>query len=157
MISFGMAKETRRDFTALEQRRRRGMEMLAEGVAQAKVAQRLGVTSATVCKWNGKRAQGAQEWKRRPLGRPVKVTTEHRRQLTRILKQGARAYGFMTDLWTLPRIAAVLARETGVRVHPGHLWRILGATGRAYSGRRSVPRSATRRRTLDGNAEPSRR
>lgn len=124
-----MAKKTRRDFAALEQRRRRGMELLADGVAQAEVARRLGVTPATVCKWNGKRARGAQGWKRRPLGRPVKVTTEHRQQLTRILKQGAQAHGFMTDLWTLPRIAAVLEREAGVRVHPGHLWRVLGAMG----------------------------
>lgn len=113
----------------MEQRRRRGMQMLADGVAQAEVARRLGVTPTTVCKWNGKRALDKQAWRRKPLGRPVKMTMEHRRQLARILKQGAQAHGFMTDLWTLPRIATVLKREAGVGVHPGHLWRILGAMG----------------------------
>lgn len=113
----------------MERRRRRGMELLAEGVAQAEVARRLGVTPATVCKWNGKRARGRQAWRRGPLGRPAKVTAAHRKTLARVLKQGAQAHGFLTDLWTLPRIAAVLGREGGVRVHPGHLWLLLGAVG----------------------------
>lgn len=105
------------------------MAMLAGGVAQAEVARRLGVTPATVCKWNGKRGRGKQAWKRGRLGRPVKVTAVHRKTLERVLKQGAQAHGFLSDLWTLPRIAAVLAREGGVQVHPGHLWRVLGAMG----------------------------
>src|SRR6266849_113413 len=39
----------------------------------------------------------------------------------------ARALGVSrtTTLWTLPRIAAVIARRTGVRYHPAHVWRIL--------------------------------
>jgi transposase len=45
------------------------------------------------------------------------------------LPQGAQAHGFLTDLWTLPRIAAALEREAGLRIHPGHLWRVLGAMG----------------------------
>lgn len=113
----------------MERRRRRGMELLADGLAQAEVARRLGVSPATVCRWNGRRQQGGHAWRRRPLGRPVKVTAGHRARLERVLKQGAQAHGFLTDLWTLPRIAAVLEREAGVRVHPGHLWRVLGAMG----------------------------
>jgi transposase len=43
------------------------------------------------------------------------------------LRQGAQAQGFGTDLWTLPRMAAVIEQVTGVHYHPGHVWKILGA------------------------------
>lgn len=105
------------------------MQLLREGVTQAEVARRLRVTAATVCKWQGRLSEGEAAWKRRPLGRPAKITAQHRALLERILPQGAQAHGFLTDLWTLPRIATVLQRETGVRIHPGHLWRVLGAMG----------------------------
>lgn len=124
-----MVQKTRRDFAAMEQRRKRGMRLLGDGVTQAEVSRRLGVTPATVCKWQARLQEGAEAWKRRPLGRPAKFTAEHRLWLERILPQGAQAHGFLTDLWTLPRIAAVLEREAAVRIHPGHLWRVLGAMG----------------------------
>jgi len=43
----------------------------------------------------------------------------------RTLLAGAVAQGFGTDLWTLPRIAEVTWRLTGVSYHPGHVWRLL--------------------------------
>ena len=49
------------------------------------------------------------------------------RPVERALRQGARAHGFGTDLWTLPRVALVMERLTGVHYHPGHVWKILGA------------------------------
>ncbi|MGH9568446.1 MAG: helix-turn-helix domain-containing protein, partial [Candidatus Angelobacter sp.] len=36
-------------------------------------------------------------------------------------------HGFNAELWTLPRVAAVVERVTGVRYHPGHIWKILGS------------------------------
>jgi transposase len=41
------------------------------------------------------------------------------------LLKGPAAHGYVTDLWTLPRIATVITRLTGVRHHPAHVWRIL--------------------------------
>jgi hypothetical protein len=32
-----------------------------------------------------------------------------------------------TDLWTLPRVATVIDRVTGVQFHPGHVWYLLRA------------------------------
>ena len=46
-------------------------------------------------------------------------------QLDRALRRGARAHGFDGDRWTLPRIATVIERLTGVRNHPGHVWKIM--------------------------------
>ena len=43
------------------------------------------------------------------------------------LRQGPRVHGFRTNLWTLPRVARLIKRLTGVQYHPGHVWRLLGA------------------------------
>jgi transposase len=66
----------------------------------------------------------------RAVGRAGRKPKLNRPQLQRVergLRQGARAHGFGTDLWTLPRVADVIERLTGVRYHPGHVWKILGA------------------------------
>jgi transposase len=44
--------------------------------------------------------------------------------IDRALRQGARAHGFACDWWTLERVAQVIGRLTGVRHHPGHVWRV---------------------------------
>lgn len=125
-----MKTKTKRDFEALEARRREGMRLLARKIPQAEVARRLGVTPAAVCKWAARRkAQPTAPWQRRPLGKPPKLTLRHKEQLRAALNQGAQAHGFLNELWTLPRIAQVLERMCGVRLHPGHLWRVLGALG----------------------------
>jgi transposase len=125
-----MTTKTRRELAALERRRRQGMRLLGQQVAQAEVARRLGVSPAAVCKWNARRkAHPGAAWKRRPQGKPPKLTARHKEQLCRALKQGAQAHGFLNELWTLPRIAAVLEATCGVRLHPGHVWRVLGALG----------------------------
>jgi len=45
----------------------------------------------------------------------------------RALGRGARNHGFSADLWTLPRVATVIERITGVKYHPGHVWKVLGS------------------------------
>jgi len=44
---------------------------------------------------------------------------------TALLLEGALAYGYPNELWTLKRIAAVIQKEFGVEHHPNHVWRIL--------------------------------
>ena len=48
-----------------------------------------------------------------------------------------RAHGFSTGLWTLPRVARVIKRVTGVKYHPGHVWRLLGALNVRPNARRN--------------------
>jgi transposase len=62
------------------------------------------------------------------------------------LRQGAQAHGFGTDLWTLPRVAAVIERVTGVRYHPGHVWKILAALEWSLQQRRGRRGNATGKR-----------
>ncbi len=62
-------------------------------------------------------------------GRPPKLSEQQKQELAAILRQGAIAAGFPTDLWTLKRVAAVIERHFGVKYHPSHVWRVVGSTG----------------------------
>ncbi|PYN14127.1 MAG: hypothetical protein DME06_05445, partial [Candidatus Rokuibacteriota bacterium] len=46
-------------------------------------------------------------------------------QIDAALRQGPRAFGFATNLWTLARVAVVIKRQSGVQYHPAHVWRLL--------------------------------
>jgi transposase len=63
------------------------------------------------------------------LGRRPKLGPSNRQQLGKALLQDAQAHGFLNDLWTLPRVAELIHRQSGVRLHPGHVWRVLGRMG----------------------------
>ena len=125
-----MTTKTKRDLDSLEQRRREGMRLLGRGLAQAEVARRCGVSRPTALRWERQRQSGrGAAWKRRPLGRRPKLTPGDQQQLEQALLQGAQAHGFLNDLWTLPRVAELIQRQSGVRLHPGHVWRVLGRLG----------------------------
>lgn len=119
----------KRDFIALEARRRAGVILLQKGYTQADVARELGVSRQAVHEWwlayqnGGLRAL----WHRKAPGRPRTLTTEQRRGLLKLLKKGALRFGFPTDLWTLKRVAQMIRREFGVAFHLSHVHRILVA------------------------------
>ncbi len=46
-----------------------------------------------------------------------------------ILLRGAGEAGYMTDLWTCPRIVQVIEKAFGVRYHVDHIGRILHSLG----------------------------
>jgi len=125
-----MTTKFKRDLESMEKRRREGMRLLGQGVAQAEVARRCGISRPTALRWDQQRqsVRGAA-WKRRPLGRRPKLTPTHKLQLEKALVRGAQAHGFLNDLWTLPRVAELIQRQSGVRLHPGHVWRLLGRMG----------------------------
>jgi transposase len=125
-----MSSKTKRDLDGMEARRRKGMGLLARGVSQAEVARQCGVSRVSVLRWEQQRqAAKTKAWKRRPLGRRPKLTPAHKQALEKALEQGAQAHGFLNDLWTLPRVAALIERQSKVRLHPGHVWRLLGQMG----------------------------
>jgi transposase len=53
-------------------------------------------------------------------------------ELKDILVRGALAYGFDTDLWTLPRVAAVLEKEWGIRYSRSGVWLLLKNQGYSW-------------------------
>ena len=105
----------------------RAADLFDEGVPQAEIARRLGVTHQTVSDWHGLWKQGGRDGLRGAgrAGRRPKLTPEQLGEVEAALAKGPTANGFPTELWTLTRVAEVIERVSGVRYHPGQVWRIL--------------------------------
>jgi transposase len=117
----------RRDFKALEERRMRAADLFRRGVIPAEIARQLGVTHQVVSEWRKAWQQGGRAALRAAgrAGRPRKLSTTQLTRVEKALARGAEANGYTTDLWTLPRVAEVIERMTGVAYHPGHVWYLL--------------------------------
>jgi len=117
----------RRNFAALEARRFRAARLFARGESQAAVARTLDVTPMTACRWyRAWQAEGRIGLKGAGrAGRKPRLDAQQLGDLDAALRRGAPSQGFGTDLWTLPRVATVIERLTGVRYHPGHVWYLL--------------------------------
>lgn len=115
----------------LERRRRRGARMLAAGESQAEVARQLGVSRQTAMRWDRAREEGGMEALRRAphFGRPERLSVEQREELARLLKQGALAAGFATELWTARRIAQLIEAKFAVKMVASSASRLLGRLG----------------------------
>lgn len=117
----------RRDFRAMGRRRRRAARWFKAGKTQADVARALGVTRQSASRWYRQFRRGgvaAMSGAGR-AGRKPRLDRAQRDRLDAALRAGAQAQGFRTGLWTLPRVALVIQRLTGVAYHPGHVWKIL--------------------------------
>jgi transposase len=117
----------RRDFKGMERRRARAAQLFRAGKKQAEVARSLRVSRQSVSRWffsflkgGVKALKGAGR-----AGRKPRLDAKQLAKIDAALRLGAKGHGYRTNLWTLPRIAEVIERLTGVRYHPGHVWRIL--------------------------------
>jgi transposase len=127
-----------------EARRLRAWELKQHGWQQQTIAAALGVTPGAVSQWLKRAAEGgvaALRNRLRPGPRP-KLTPEQRDRIPELLARGAAAYGFVGDVWTTPRVAAVIEREFEVRYHPAHVSRLLRAGG--WSVQRPIRRAPQR-------------
>jgi len=122
-------KTQHRDFAGLEQRRKQAAQLFAKGETQAWVARQLKASRQSVSRWY-------RQWKAEGLrglraagraGRKPRLSEIQLQEVDTALRQGARQHGFSAELWTLPRVAAVIERITGEKFHPGHVWKILGS------------------------------
>ena len=122
-----MLQVAHRDFEAMEQRRKRAARMFERGATQADVARQLGVSRQSVSRWYADWQRGGPAALKAAgrAGRMPKLTEAQLGQVDRALRRGPRAHGFATDLWTLERVATVIEATTGVRYHPGHVWKLL--------------------------------
>jgi transposase len=139
----GHPKGYRLDYSALERRRLQGVKLLEQGLSQAEVARRMDVSRQTISVWEKKRHQGraALKWNGR-VGRPSRISDEQKTELRLLLERGAKAAGYQVDLWTLPRVSAVIKKRFGISYNPGHVWRLLRALG--FSCQRPTYRAVER-------------
>jgi transposase len=138
----------RRDFAGLERRRMRAVRLFEDGETQATVARQLGVSRTTAMRWaeawEGEGREGLRAAGR--AGRKPRVSSDQLDQVELALLEGPRALGYRTELWTLPRVAELIQRITGVRYHPGHVWRVMRQLGW------SLQKPTTRARERDEEA-----
>lgn len=135
-------KRYKRDFKALELRRRRGMRMLARGVTQSEVARSCEVSRQTALSWARMLSENPQAWRRKPLGRPGAMESAQRAKLAKLLVAGALVNGFPTELWTLARIRKLIEREFGHSFSIVHVWRVIRELG--FSSQRPTGRAIQR-------------
>ena len=137
-------KRTAEQFTQLEKRRLKAAKLFDEGYSQADVARRLEVHKQSVNRWH-------KAWKTKGVvglrkagraGRKPRLKSAQLETLRHGLKQGPEVLGYGTGLWTTWRVADLIERQTGLKFHPGHVWRILRQLG--WSCQRPTGRATQR-------------
>jgi len=120
-----------RDFEGMRRRRLRAARLFEQGATQAEVARKLKVSRQSAMVWERDWRKGGRQALEGAgrAGRKPRLSAAQRRQVEQVLVRGPEAAGYRTALWTLPRIAAVIEKTTGVRYHPGHVWRLLHQLG----------------------------
>ena len=115
----------------LRKRRLKAVALFERGERQCSVAQHLRVSRQSVSEWwiawrdgNTQVLNGATR-----AGRKPRLEKEQLALIEKELLRGAVAHGYETDLWTLPRVAKLIGKVTGVNYHPGHVWKILHQMG----------------------------
>ena len=129
-----------------EGRRLRAYELSQLGWKQKAIAAALGVTEGAVSQWLSRvRTEGEAALKKRTSpGPPPKLTQAQKAELPALLLRGAPAFGFVGDVWTAERVAAVIEKEWQVSYHRSHVARLLHRLGwsRQKPTRRAHQRSA---------------
>lgn len=101
----------------LEERRRLAVALLDEGLSAAEVAGLVGARDRSVRRWAAAADLAAIPHR----GATPRLTIAIAADVRAWLDDSPRAFGFTTERWTAPRLAAVLASHRGVTVHPRYL------------------------------------
>ena len=107
-----------------EQLRRLAVELTLGGETPEQAAELLQVSERSVWRWLGAfRERGDGGLVTRPgQGRPPKLSDAQARQvLAWVAERSACDFGFVTDRWTAPRVAALIGRHFGVRMNHRYL------------------------------------
>ena len=105
--------------------------MFDRGRPVPEVVRRLGIARQVGYRWQEAWQAGGEAAlaSKGPAGPKSKLTPAHTATLVDALLEGPAAQGYKTQLWTLPRVAALIEHLTGVHYHPGHVWRVMGSLG----------------------------
>ena len=94
----------------------RAVDLFEQGVIPAETARQIGVSHQIVSAWRTLWRQSGRDALRAAgrAGRRPKLTSDQLAEVEVALAKGAAANGYTTDLWTLPRVAEVIERLSGV-------------------------------------------
>jgi transposase len=130
---------------SLEARRRRVIAFLKQKLSLHEIARRIGCHASSVLRWrNALHSGGPAALKAKPApGRPPRLTPKQKARLGRLLREGAMAHGYRTELWTTQRIAELIECRLGVHYHRNHVGKLLHQLGWSHQKpeRRAVERN----------------
>jgi transposase len=136
-----------RDHIAMESRRMKAAEYFGEGKSAGEVARLLGVRRQSAHEWlKAWRKTGAKGLRSKGAAGPKsRLSAAQKSTLVQAIVAGPRAHGHATAVWTLPRVAKLIAEQTGERYHPGHVWWLLRELGLSCQQptRRAIERNET--------------
>src|SRR3954451_14823713 len=119
MRPIGIAQE-------LERRRLRAVELMEQGESPTVVARILGVCRTSLYRWRAMAQASPDGLAAKPHPGPTpRLTSDQLRALEGLLKEGAKAHGWKTQLWTADRVADLIQRRFSVHFHPEHVRKIL--------------------------------
>ena len=115
----------------LERVRREAVALAAQGVKPSQIAAALDRHVRTVEKWLFRaREKGPESVAATPHpGSPPKLSVRQRQNLQRQLLKGAQSQGWSTDLWTAPRVQALIRQRYGVDYHVNYVPTLLKSLG----------------------------
>ena len=125
----GMSKQ--RDHQEMEKRRLKAAKYFDRGLGASAVARRLGVTRQSAHEWKKAWEFGGSQSLRSsgPAGPKSRLDEHQRQQLVDALLEGPQAAGYATEVWTLPRVRALITKLSGEAYDPAHVSRLLRSLG----------------------------
>lgn len=115
----------------LEEYRFRAVKLREDGWLLQDIADAFGVGLRAVSRWlTDYKREGRDGLKCRiHVGPKPKLDSNEVARLLELLKKDAMQYGFQTPLWTCKRVAWLINREFGKKLHESNVWRLLGRWG----------------------------
>ena len=97
-----------------------------KGESPTVIARILGVCRSSLYRWRAMARTSPDGLAATPHPGPKpRLNADQMAQLEGLLKQGAKAHGWKTQLWTADRVADLIERHFSVRFHPEHVRKIL--------------------------------
>lgn len=111
--------------------RRIAVTRVRSGQTQVDVGRFLGVSARSVRRWirSWNRFGAAGLVSKLPPGRPPRLTAAQSVEIVSWLSRSPSEFGFVTERWTAPRVAALIDRQMGIEFNPRYLNRWLAHYG----------------------------
>lgn len=121
----------KRDHQEMEARRLKAAMHFDGGLGASELDRRLGVTRQSAHEWRKTWEAGGEESLRStgPAGPKPRLDPSAQQQLVDALLEDPQAAGYATDVWTLPRVRALITKLRGEVYDPAHVSRLLRSLG----------------------------
>ncbi len=115
--------------TDMEWKRKQGYDLIEKNFKNSEISKVLHVNRRTVYSWRVRKENNVGYENIKQKGAKSRLSEDQKKQLKKILEDGASQYGYDTDLWTLKRIAEIIEHEFHVHYNTTYIWQILDRMG----------------------------